>query len=234
VTVAEPPLTIVHTAPGILEGFGRRFAPEIQTTTGIDAPIDFQIAGATVDLDRSRAIIAMGSPLMMNTPQTEWTGELSTQLVAAARAGVPVFGICFSHQMLAQHFGGSLARWDYEHEGIVDVVFRDEGPFAGIGKAPVVLTHSDRVTALGPDCIDLAHGGFGGIQAMRHRTLPMWTMQGHPECSDAMFADIEARGITHAFRRYTFDAREDPTGHRILAAFGTLVRRLESQTAWNP
>lgn len=166
-------------------------------------------------------IVVTGSPLMMNTPQTAWAPELSSRLERAAEGGVPVFAICFGHQMLGQHFGGRLASWPAMKEGVLPVRFApaDSGPFAGLGEVPLVFTHRDHLTSAGELQV-VGEGGFGGVAAWRHPELPVWGVQGHPEAG-ARWCRLDGAAC---WSHLPPEQLETPGGKRLLGQFGTLLR----------
>jgi GMP synthase-like glutamine amidotransferase len=77
--------------------------------------------------------------------------ELAT-LELAVEAGVPVFGICFGAQALAQALGGSVEKAPRPEIGWVDVVPIETGPPSG----PWFTWHLDRFV-LPPTATALAH-----------------------------------------------------------------------------
>lgn len=180
---------------------------------------------ATVaDLRAAAGIVVTGSPLMMDTPETEWASQLSHRLEDAAAHGVPVFAICFGHQMLGQHFGGTLASWEACREGVATVRFANtsEGPFAGAGEVPLVFTHRDHLTSAGRLDV-VGEGGLGGgasVAAWRHPDLPMWGTQGHPEAG-ARWCRLDG---AECWRRMPPQDLETPEAKGILARFGGLLR----------
>jgi GMP synthase-like glutamine amidotransferase len=171
------------------------------------------------DLTGAGGIVVTGSPLMLGTPGTAWAPRLSGRLEGAARAGVPVLGICFGHQMLGVHFGATLASWESVKEGVAAVRFQDEGPFSGLGRVDLVFTHRDHLTDPGPLRV-MADGGLGGVAAWKHPTLPLWGVQGHPEAG-ARWCRLDGGAC---WAGMPADRLETPGGKRLLANFGGLLR----------
>ncbi len=168
--------------------------------------------GVSPDLLRTASgIFITGSQAMLDT--APWAPELCKNIVLAAKVGVPVLGVCFAHQMLAVHFGGSLARFGALNVGVPRVKFSKSGPFEQEGVA-LIHTHRDYVAKPPPDMVVVGKGGFGGVAALAHQSLPIWTCQGHPEWGPAIcrhegaawsqwhdqeLATEEAKGILRRF-----------------------------------
>lgn len=151
-----------------------------------------------------------------------WAPGLAEACEDAARDGVPVLGVCFGHQMLGAHFGATLASWEAPRVGVAPVAFDEgaDGPFAP-GEVALLHTHRDHLIALGPDLEAVATGGLGGIQAFRHRRLPIWGIQGHPE-ADAKITRIAEKQDVDAWSDAELDT---PAAKGILGRFGALLPR---------
>lgn len=106
-------------------------------------------------------------------------------LVAAAAGKVPVLGVCLGHQAIGQAFGGRVVRAPEIMHGKLSAVRHDgSGVLAGV-PSPFRTTryHSllvDRASL--PDTlVATAESETGLIMALRHRTLPIFGVQFHPE-----------------------------------------------------
>ncbi|MCB1032300.1 MAG: aminodeoxychorismate/anthranilate synthase component II [Acidobacteria bacterium] len=98
---------------------------------------------------------------------------------------VPVLGVCLGHQALGQAFGGEVvpAR-ELMHGKTSQVRHGSEGPFEGLPN-PFEATryHSlvVREESLPTELEPLAWSEDGTLMGMRHRRLPYWGVQFHPE-----------------------------------------------------
>ncbi len=57
--------------------------------------------------DQYRAVLITGSPTMV-TDMVEWSERTAQWLRQAAEYGLPMFGVCYGHQLLSHAFGGKV------------------------------------------------------------------------------------------------------------------------------
>jgi GMP synthase-like glutamine amidotransferase len=78
-------------------------------------------------------IVPLGArwPVYDEALRQSWVGTEMQMLRDAADAGVPTLGVCFGGQLLAQAFGGSVARSATPEIGWYDVASDDEGLIPG-------------------------------------------------------------------------------------------------------
>lgn len=116
----------------------------------------------------------------------EWIGRLSRAVRAWAEREVPMLGVCFGHQMVAEALGGKVERnpkgWEV---GVQEVDLTEEGMhdplFRGFPRRfPVMQSHQDIVTRLPAGACVLAGNAMSVYQsfALGDRIR---TVQFHPE-----------------------------------------------------
>jgi anthranilate synthase component II len=118
-------------------------------------------------------------------PCTPNEAGICLDLIAAAAGRVPVLGVCLGHQALGQVFGGTVVRGPVPMHGKVGHVQHGGSDiFAGL-PSPFAATryHSlivERATL--PDALEVTASTEDGIiMGLRHRTLPLFGVQFHPE-----------------------------------------------------
>ncbi|PBN45444.1 aminodeoxychorismate/anthranilate synthase component II [Sphingobium sp. D43FB] len=146
--------------------------------------------GARVEVVRNDAIsagqaLSSGAKafLLSPGPCTPNEAGVSLDLVAAcADAGAPLLGVCLGHQAIGQHFGGKVVRGGLMHGKTSPVTHDGTGLFAGI-PSPFTATryHSLIVEDIPAELLVNATSEDGSVMGFRHATLPIHSVQFHPE-----------------------------------------------------
>jgi carbamoyl-phosphate synthase small subunit len=105
---------------------------------------------------------------------------------AIAAKNVPIFGICLGHQLLGLTFGGRTIKMPYGHRG-------GNHPVREIDTGHVLITSQNHGFAVegdekgipGAPGLEVTHINLndGTIEGMRHRELPIFAVQYHPEAA---------------------------------------------------
>ncbi|MBO7483375.1 MAG: anthranilate phosphoribosyltransferase [Kiritimatiellae bacterium] len=131
------------------------------------------------------AALDPGAIIFSPGPGNPDSAGVTLEAVRAFAGKVPLFGICLGHQAIAQAFGGRIVRARRLMHGKTSRLRHDgRGLFAGLDQGFVAMRyHSlavDRETL--PDCFEItAESEDGEIMGLRHKTLPIESVQYHPE-----------------------------------------------------
>jgi GMP synthase (glutamine-hydrolysing) len=144
-------------------------------------------------------VIVTGSGAMV-TDRERWSEATAQWLRRAADHGLPMLGICYGHQLIAQAFGGEVA-WNPEGRemGTVPVRLHAEAAHDPLFKHlpsefPAQTTHLQTVLSAPPGAVVLARSALDGCQAFRLGER-VWGLQFHPE-----FGVVHMRGYIDARR----------------------------------
>jgi len=97
----------------------------------------------------------------------------------------PILGVCLGHQAIGAAFGGKIVRAkEIMHGKVSQITHTNSDVFKDIPSPfTVIRYHSlaiERATI--PDCLQItAHTPDGEIMGVRHKTMPIYGVQFHPE-----------------------------------------------------
>ena len=122
-------------------------------------------------------------------PCTPDEAGISCDVVRRFAGRMPILGVCLGHQSIGQVFGGRIVRAKRLMHGKVDrIEHAGRGLFAGL-PTPIDATRYHSLVIDPPslprefevDAWSTAPDGSREIMAIRHRTLPVFGVQFHPE-----------------------------------------------------
>ena len=125
--------------------------------------------------------------------ELDWIAGAEDYLRRLAARGVPLYGVCFGHQLLAQAFGGRVERcpggWELGTCRVeLNELGRQDPLFADLpASLSVQQSHADVVTVLPEGAQVLASNPHWGVQAFRLGER-IWGTQFHPEFTAATMA----------------------------------------------
>ncbi len=110
---------------------------------------------------------------------------VTLDIIRAFAGRKPIFGVCLGHQAVGQFFGGHVVRAGrLMHGKTSPVKHRDSDVFRGMPQDfAATRYHSLLVerSTFPPDLEITAETAEGEVMGLRHRTLPIWGVQFHPE-----------------------------------------------------
>ncbi|PLX96495.1 MAG: GMP synthase [Desulfuromonas sp.] len=191
--------------------------------------LDIQTGADFPQPDECAGLLITGSHAMV-TDELPWSLALEEWIRVLLREEIPLFGICYGHQLLAKAAGGVV---DYhpagkeigtveihcQSEAATDPLFHDlPQDFTGH------TTHSQSVLELPPGAVRLAANNFEPNHAFRHG-CSAWGVQFHPEYSTTIMrayieeqaTELEASG--RDLQQLLAKVRETPIATLILKRF---------------
>ena len=138
---------------------------------------DAMDVGDLIALEPTHIVISPG-------PCTPAEAGISVGVVRACLAGIPLLGVCLGHQCIGAALGASVVRAEPVH-GKVSLVRHGERDLFGGLPSPLPTTRYHSLV-IDPDTLPaalVATAWTDGdlLMGLRHRELPMWGVQFHPE-----------------------------------------------------
>ena len=130
-------------------------------------------------------VILTGSSALLSKPETRKLFQPEMTLVR--ESSFPILGICYGHQIIGSAFGspmrdlGQMLR-RYDHVTVVKKHPLFEGLPANL---MVAESHRQELTSVPDEFDHVAKSTATKIEAMVHRTRPIYGVQFHPERSSA-------------------------------------------------
>lgn len=126
-----------------------------------------------------RGLILSGGPASVYEPNAPRCDPAIFQM------GIPVLGICYGMQLACQALGGEVKPAPSREYGRAICHVREkDGLLAGVpSETTVWMSHGDQVQSVGPDFLPLAATETCPLAVVRHRHLPVYGLQFHPEVS---------------------------------------------------
>ena len=191
--------------------------------------------------DRYSGIVITGSPAMVTEDQA-WIRACEAFVCEAVALQVPLLGICFGHQLLAQALGGTVS-WNPHGRQIgsvsvqLDSEAASEALFADMGSSIAAhVTHMQSVISPPDGAQILGHTPLDPHHILKFAPLA-WGIQFHPEFDEAIMrgyirersAQINDEGLDAA--KLLDEVRETPAAESVLRRFGALLEQREELSA---
>ncbi len=121
--------------------------------------------------------------MLTNGPGDPSGVPYAVNTVRSLLGAYPIFGICMGHQILGQALGGRTYKLKFGHRGA-------NQPVKDITTGKIEITSQNHgycvdISTLRQDEVELTHVNLNDntLEGIRHRTLPMFAVQYHPEAS---------------------------------------------------
>lgn len=118
-------------------------------------------------------------------PKTPDDAGNCLDIIEKVAGKIPILGVCLGHQSIGQSFGGNVIHAKTLFHGKSSRIELAEDPlFQGVAKEIDVARYHSLVVEYSslPECFEvLAKTDDDEIMAMKHKTLPVYGLQFHPE-----------------------------------------------------
>lgn len=136
--------------------------------------------------DAASRIADYDAVLLSPGPGTPADAGVSIAVVhASLAAGSPLLGVCLGHQAIAEALGATVTHADELMHGKTSLITHDGSAFYANVPQPFRATRYHSLAVVDstvPDEIDVTSRTDGGIiMGLRHRDVPMFGVQFHPE-----------------------------------------------------
>ncbi len=118
-------------------------------------------------------------------PSTPDKAGISVEVVREFSGRIPIFGVCLGHQAIGAAFGAKVTTsCRLLHGKVSEIHHQGDGIFHGIPRPFLACRYHSLIVereSISPSFVITATSEEGEIMAMRHRELPVFGVQFHPE-----------------------------------------------------
>jgi anthranilate synthase/aminodeoxychorismate synthase-like glutamine amidotransferase len=134
--------------------------------------------------DVKKAAAEFGSQLLVLSPGpgNPDTAGITLAAIDAFKDKLPILGVCLGHQSLVQYFGGHISHAPQVMHGKPSrITHNGKELFEGLENPLQVGRYHSLCAMTMPDCMDVTAEFEGIVMGARHKTLPIYGVQFHPE-----------------------------------------------------
>ena len=165
-----------------------------------------------------KGLILSGGPSSVYEPNAPRFNEEILEL------NLPVLGLCYGHQLVAQLVNGKVEPAVRKEYGIAQVeIDKPVGVLEGLGgKGRVWMSHGDTVFSLPPEFEVLAHTESCPVAAFRHKDKHIYGLQWHPEV-------IHTEKGARMLRNFTFEVCKCKANWQVGDIIEKMINELKAE-----
>ncbi len=123
--------------------------------------------------------------LLSPGPCSPHEAGVTLDIIRAFAGRAPILGVCLGHQSIGQYFGGQVVRAGrLMHGKTSPILHHNTDVFSGMPQGFLATRYHSLLVERATFPADLeitAETAEGEVMGLRHRTLPIWGVQFHPE-----------------------------------------------------
>jgi anthranilate synthase/aminodeoxychorismate synthase-like glutamine amidotransferase len=123
--------------------------------------------------------------LLSPGPCSPTEAGVTLEMIKAFAGKRPIFGVCLGHQAVGQYFGGNVVRAERLMHGKTSPInHKDTDVFKGLPQGFAATRYHSLLVERStfPKELEVtAETAEGEVMGLRHRELPIWGVQFHPE-----------------------------------------------------
>ncbi len=143
--------------------------------------------------EKTKAYIILGSASNVDH-QLSWHRPLAEFIDKKLKEGIPVMGICFGHQLMADFYGSKVSYLtvDQTHfKEVREIKFcKDFDHFKTGETVKLAYAHEQAILELSDQFEIIASSKRSNFEVIKHKTLPYLSTQAHPEASAKFIQEI--------------------------------------------
>ncbi|MBI2603517.1 MAG: hypothetical protein HYW48_10735 [Deltaproteobacteria bacterium] len=143
--------------------------------------------GTLLQLDNEATpagVVVLGSMASVND-HTGWQRQLERWLEEHAKPDLPMLGICYGHQLFAAMHGSTVTNRGFKAVGFRDVeLCEDKRLKIDAQRLSIFVSHKEIVESVPRDFESFARSQEVSIEGLRHKDLPLWTLQAHVDATE--------------------------------------------------
>jgi len=142
------------------------------------------------------------------------------------RLGIPVLGVCYGMQLACEAMGSRVEQTPAREFGRAECnITVQDALFAGVPEqSDVWMSHGDQVSNVSEEFVPLARTRTCPYAAVKHRTLPLYGLQFHPEVTHTPFGSLVLanflKSVCHCRGDWRLEDFATETIHRLREQIG--------------
>lgn len=190
-------MTDIHQHKILILDFGSQYTQLIARRVR-EAGVYSEVHPWDMDTDAIKAFNAKGI-ILSGGPESVTEAETPRANNIVFELGVPVLGVCYGMQIMAQQLGGSVESSEQKEFGYAQIMVMDDSAlFSGLEKQQDVwMSHGDKVVAVPEGFVTIAASANAPIAAMSHEAKRFYALQFHAEVTHTQYGKEIMSNFVH-------------------------------------